>query len=133
LSIPKCKNIPNDHKLYQTTTNYSKLYFCITSGNPDQKYGPMYGLKYRSNRDRCYDVKNIFAKKWRKNWRLWLKTKLNKAKFDHNIGFWEKAPIFLQKIVENGIKLKSYNIDPWSDRKVTKKRSKTKENKFQPI
>jgi hypothetical protein len=36
-----------------------------------------------------------FCRKFqRKNWRFWLKTKLNYAKFDHNIGFWENANFF---------------------------------------
>jgi hypothetical protein len=51
----------------------------------------------------------------RKNWRFWLKTKLNYAKiFDHNIGFWEKRQFFrwkLSKIAENC----DHNIDPRSD------------------
>jgi hypothetical protein len=38
--------------------------------------------------DRCYDLKNIFAKKiGEKNWRFFLKTKLNYEKIDHNIDF----------------------------------------------
>jgi hypothetical protein len=35
----------------------------------------------RVTRDRCFDFKNIFAKKKQKNWRFWLKTKINYAKF----------------------------------------------------
>jgi hypothetical protein len=31
-----------------------------------------------------------------KNWRFWLKTKVNYAKFDHNIGFWENANVFAE-------------------------------------
>jgi hypothetical protein len=31
-------------------------------------------------RDQCYDFYNIFAEKFGKNWRPWLKTKLNYAK-----------------------------------------------------
>jgi hypothetical protein len=33
----------------------------------------------------------------RKNWRFWLKTKLNFEKIDHNIGFWEKRQFFRRK------------------------------------
>jgi hypothetical protein len=32
----------------------------------------------------------------RKNWRIWLQTKLNYAKFVHNIGFWEKRQFFAE-------------------------------------
>jgi hypothetical protein len=49
----------------------------------------------------------------RKNWHFWLKTKLNYANFDHNIGFWEKRQFFrrkLSKIAENC----DNNVDPWS-------------------
>jgi hypothetical protein len=48
----------------------------------------------------------------RKNWRFWLKTKLNYEKIDHNIGFWEKRQFFrrkLSKIAKNC----DHNIDPW--------------------
>jgi hypothetical protein len=45
--------------------------------------------------NRCYDFKNIFAKKMAIFLHFWLKTKL---KFDHNIGF-KKTHIFSPKIV----------------------------------
>jgi hypothetical protein len=53
-----------------------------------------------------------FAQKFgEKNWRFWLKTELNNAKFDHNIGFWGKRHFCqkLSKIAENC----DHNIDPW--------------------
>jgi hypothetical protein len=50
-------------------------------------------------------------KKSAKNWRFWLQTKLNYAKNDHNIGYWEIRHFFrrkLSKIAENC----DHNIDP---------------------
>jgi hypothetical protein len=58
------------------------------------------------NRDRCYDFKNIFAKKIGEKMRVFdLKQTKIMQKFNHNIGFWEKSPIFSPKIVENRRKL----------------------------
>jgi hypothetical protein len=34
------------------------------------------------------------------------------SKFDHNIGFWEKTPIFSPKIENKSQKNCDYNIDP---------------------
>jgi hypothetical protein len=62
--------------------------------------------------DRCYHFLNIFAKKFlRKNWRFWLKTKANNAKFWSWHWFWEKRQFFrrkLSKIAENY----DHNINP---------------------
>jgi hypothetical protein len=45
-------------------------------------------------------LKDFRRKIWRKNGRFWLKQKvILQEKSDHNIGFWEKTPIFSQKIV----------------------------------
>jgi hypothetical protein len=61
-----------------------------------------YRTRYVANRDRCYDFKNIFAKKFsKKTWRFWLKTKLNNAKFSSQHSSLRETPIISPKIVEN--------------------------------
>jgi hypothetical protein len=63
-------------------------------------------LEMRRFRGRCYDFLKYFRRKnRRKNWRFWLKTKLNYAKFWSWHWFLRKKPIFSPKIVENRIKL----------------------------
>jgi hypothetical protein len=49
-------------------------------------------------RDRCYDFLNIFAEKfWEKNWRFWLKTKLNfEKKLIITLVFEKNANIFAE-------------------------------------
>jgi hypothetical protein len=68
--------------------------------------------------DRCYDFLNIFAEKigekiGEKIAVFDSKQSFSIQKYDHNIGFCEKKPIFcrkLSKIAENC----DHNIDPWS-------------------
>jgi hypothetical protein len=43
-------------------------------------------------------LKIFLPKNSAKNWRFWLKPKLNYAKNYHNIGFWEKTPFFRQTL-----------------------------------
>jgi hypothetical protein len=52
----------------------------------------------------CF-FKYFRRKKSPKNWRSWLKRKLNCAKIGSYHCFWEKTPIFSQKIGKNRGKL----------------------------
>jgi hypothetical protein len=61
----------------------------------------------RATRERCYDFLNIFAEKFNEKIGVFYSKQsyVNYKNIDHNIGFWEKTPISLQKIVENRRKL----------------------------
>jgi hypothetical protein len=76
-------------------TMRAALFFCVP-------------LQNTHLRDRCYDFLNILPKKLAKNGVFLLKTKLNYAKLDHNIGFLKKRQFFRQKMAENC----NQNIDP---------------------
>jgi hypothetical protein len=68
--------------------------------------------------DRCYDFKNIFAKKKSaKKCRFWLKTKLNYAKLWSLHWFSRKRQFFRRKLAKNTENC-DHNIDPcnyWSN------------------
>jgi hypothetical protein len=57
-------------------------------------------------RDRCCDLKNIFAEKFSENFGVLCSNFCEfLRKFNHNNSFCEKTPIFSPKIVKNGRKL----------------------------
>jgi hypothetical protein len=62
----------------------------------------------------------FFAKKSAKNWRFWLKTKLNSEKIDHNIGFWEKRQCFRRKLQKIVIITSTHEIFLKNDQNVPK-------------